>query len=93
MERGKDCYRVAAYLARGEKGEVVAGKFVGVAARAGEVMLRIGVARKDGEGGLDEETKRIGADVARECRGMGGTLEAIGQVIEACLADEILKSK
>jgi hypothetical protein len=35
----------------------------------------------------------MGKEVVLECRGMGGTLEALGQVIEACLSDEILKSK
>jgi hypothetical protein len=89
---------------------VVAGAFVRVSARAGEVALRIGLERArgrvrggegmdvDGEsesggGGLDEETRKMGKEVALECRGMGGTLEAIGQVIEACLSDEIIKSK
>jgi hypothetical protein len=32
-------------------------------------------------------------EVVKECCGMGGTLEAIGQVIEACLSREILKAK
>ena len=91
---------------------MVAGEFVRVSARAGEVALRIGLERArgrvrgggeegmdvDGEsesggGGLDEETRKMGKEVALECRGMGGTLEAIGQVIEACLSDEIIKSK
>ena len=92
----------------------MAGAFVRVAARAGEVALSVGLARGgggvregggdgmgmlvDGDGavagtGLDEYTKTMGREVARECQGMGGTLEAVGQVIEACLSDEILKSK
>ncbi len=34
-----------------------------------------------------------GKEVLKACRGMGGTLEAIGQVLEACFTPEILKSK
>jgi hypothetical protein len=96
---------VAAFLGGGgEKGmgaEVVAGLFVRVSARAGEVALRIGKVRVDsdgvegGEGGgvLDEETISMGKEVADECRLMGGTLQAVGEMIEACLSDEIIKSK
>jgi hypothetical protein len=106
-----ECYRVAAFLAGGaatppvEKGAkevgvgelVVAREFVRVGARAGEVALRIGLARAAASagGGLDEETKEMGKAVVLECRGVGvgGTLQAIGRMIEACLSDEILKSK
>jgi len=110
--RALECYRVAAFLAAAAgDGVVVAGEFVRVSARAGEVALRIGLARGGGDrgmgmdvdghslnlggegNGLDEETKKMGKEVVLECRGMGGTLEALGQVIEACLSDEILKSK
>jgi hypothetical protein len=78
---------------------VVAREFVRVGARAGEVALRIGLARAagggGGGGGIDEETKEMGKAVVLECRGVGvgGTLQAIGRMIEACLSDEILKSK
>lgn len=102
---------------------VVAGRFVSVSARAGEVALRIGLARSRpasvasaspspavvvGGGGtamdvdldvdgekeeLDPELCKMGREVADECRGMGGTLEAVGRVIEACLSDSILTSK
>ena len=34
-----------------------------------------------------------GREVLRACRGMGGTLEAVAQVLEACFTPEILKSK
>ncbi|KAM5538360.1 hypothetical protein V8D89_007962 [Ganoderma adspersum] len=34
-----------------------------------------------------------GKEVLKACRGMGGTLEAIAQVLEACFTPEILKSK
>jgi len=32
-------------------------------------------------------------EIAKICRGFGGTLQAVGQIIEACLSPEILKSK
>lgn len=42
----------------------------------------------------DEELlQELGAQVTKACRGMGGTLEACGKVIEACLSGEILKAK
>uniref|UniRef100_A0A5K1JYP9 Probable 3-oxoacyl-[acyl-carrier-protein] reductase oxidoreductase (EC) n=1 Tax=Ganoderma boninense TaxID=34458 RepID=A0A5K1JYP9_9APHY len=34
-----------------------------------------------------------GREVLKTCRGMGGALEAIGQVLESCFTPEILKSK
>ncbi|KAG9222063.1 hypothetical protein CCMSSC00406_0008048 [Pleurotus cornucopiae] len=39
------------------------------------------------------ELERLGKQVVSESRGMGGTLEAIGQIIEACLSKEIIKAK
>lgn len=42
----------------------------------------------------DEElVQELGAQVTKVCKGMGGTLEACGKVIEACLSGEILKAK
>ena len=71
----------------------MAGEFVRVSARVGEVGLRIGLARTNGSE-LSKELIRMGEDVIEECRGMGATLEACGKVIEACLtSNEILKSK
>jgi hypothetical protein len=74
---------------------VVAQEFVRVAARAGEVALRIGLARAAGAGEIDAETREMGEAVALECGavGVGGTLQAIGRIIEGCLSDEIIKSK
>ena len=34
-----------------------------------------------------------GLEVVKMCRGMGGSLEAVAQVLEACFTDEILKAK
>lgn len=39
------------------------------------------------------ELERLGKQVVSESRGMGGTLDAIGQIIEACLSKEIIKAK
>lgn len=83
-DRALQCYRVAAGLAE-QYGD--GNDFVRVASRAGEVVLRIGMQMNK------EETARLGVDVVRDCKGMGGTLEAIGQVIQACLSTEILKAK
>lgn len=38
-------------------------------------------------------TKALGASMVKESCGMGGTLQAIGGVIESCISTEILKSK
>ena len=71
---------------------------MGVSARAGEVAMRLGMRRgNDGVAGgtedCPEETDSMAEGVAKACRGMGGTLRAVGQVIEACLSKEILKAK
>ncbi|KAE9409175.1 hypothetical protein BT96DRAFT_970138 [Gymnopus androsaceus JB14] len=47
----------------------------------------------DDEAGRWEDVQRMAEEVAEECRGMGGTMWSVGRVIEACLTDEILKSK
>ncbi|KAJ3750889.1 hypothetical protein DFH05DRAFT_129609 [Lentinula detonsa] len=40
-----------------------------------------------------EDVQKLAEDVAEACRGMGGTMWSVGRVIEACITDEILKSK
>ncbi|KAJ4485686.1 hypothetical protein J3R30DRAFT_3365295 [Lentinula aciculospora] len=40
-----------------------------------------------------EDVQKLAEDVAEACRGMGGTMWSVGRVIEACLTEEILKSK
>ncbi|KZT18694.1 hypothetical protein NEOLEDRAFT_1246306 [Neolentinus lepideus HHB14362 ss-1] len=81
-ERAGRCYRAAAFLAG------AGDEFVEIAARAGELVLGIGVhGREEGVGAEEGEA------LARQCRGRGAALEAVGQVVEACLATEILKSK
>ncbi|KAF4573650.1 hypothetical protein EYR36_008168 [Pleurotus pulmonarius] len=72
--------------------------FVCVAALAGRVALLLGM-RKEKEGSDNDhpkwrtELERLGKQVVSDSRGMGGTLEAIGQIIEACLSKEIIKAK
>jgi hypothetical protein len=102
--RALECYRVAEWLAggggAGEKDE-----WVRVAARAGQVWVRLGLMRR-GKTPLGmnetananpeaavEELRELGAAVARECEGMGGNLMAIGEVIRACLVKEYLGAK
>ncbi|KAF5392421.1 hypothetical protein D9757_002307 [Collybiopsis confluens] len=41
----------------------------------------------------DDDTQSIAESVVEECRGVGGTMWSVGRIIEACLTDEILKSK
>jgi hypothetical protein len=40
-----------------------------------------------------EDLKRRAKESVRACKGMGGTLEAVGGVIEACLVEEIIGAK
>ena len=88
--RAVRCYRVAADLAD-------VGTFVRAAARAGEVLLRIGLrggrfCAEDGSA-EDAEIVELGREAVGLCRGMGGTLEAAGHLLSACLSKEIVKSK
>lgn len=80
-----------------------------VAARAGSVGLRIaeiGVSISDGDSGVvnrsrvtsenNKDVKKImgqALGVVEMCRGMGGTLEALGHVLHACITEEILSAK
>ncbi|KAG6872964.1 hypothetical protein C0995_004718 [Termitomyces sp. Mi166 len=104
--RARMCYAVARYVAQERRGGGGAGgetdEWVGCAARAGEVWVRIGEARVGGAGqeGGDaegeremEELRREGEKVARECEGRGAALKAVGELLRACLAEEILKGK
>ena len=148
--RARRCYEVAGWLAAGgacgrgkvkedrERDVYERDEWTRVAARAGEVWVRIGVLRMkmaekrragdggavaagdgdgDGDGdvgmrdakeedghalrgdgeGEDEhelrELRMMGKEVVEECRGMGGSLSAVGEVISACLCDEIWGSK
>ena len=66
------------------------GTAVGVAARAGLAVLKIGGMPVRKGGGMDDG-EMMG--VVESCRGMGGTLEAVGHVLHACLSREILTAK
>lgn len=77
------CYRVAASLAHGDG-------FINIAARAGEVAVQLGLQQQDSE---YPDIVRVGMEVAKECQGMGGTLRAVGKVLESGLTKEILKAK
>ncbi|EJC98575.1 uncharacterized protein FOMMEDRAFT_95808 [Fomitiporia mediterranea MF3/22] len=82
-DRALQCYAVAANLA-------AEGTFVNVSARAGGLALRIA----NGEGArTDLIWEAEVRSVVDACRGMGGTLEAIGHVLAACLSPEILAAK
>lgn len=71
--------------------------WMNVSACAGELWLRIGLAGEliDDEAREHEmevlRTKAV--DVVKECEGLGGTLQAVGAVLAACLSKEFLVTK
>lgn len=79
--------------------------WVHASARAGEIWLRIGLIRQCARTNQDnkvstrlaeEEVEQLAAEggaLARQCEGLGGTLRAVGEVLKACLSNEVLKSK
>ncbi len=40
-----------------------------------------------------QELRKAGEGVIQECRGLGGTLEAIAEVLDSCLTKEFVKAK
>ncbi len=102
--RALRCYRAAAH--HSEPGSFVnvaarAGEIalcVGVRRRKATMgeAWRQGLSLTDDDWTEDDEAEDLeerGAEVIELCHGMGGTLEAIGQVLEACFTPEILKAK
>jgi hypothetical protein len=71
--------------------------WVNVSARAGELWLRIGIASMiEDEIEWTKEMQVLRKEVvtiARECEGLGGTLQAVGAVLTACLSKEFLVAK
>jgi hypothetical protein len=104
VERALQCYRAAAYLddenvgSSSNYGSGTSG-FVRVAARAGEVGLRLGLramkgcapptSMTDGDGDLDT----MACDVIEECKSFPGVLDAVGCLLEAIISKEIVKAK
>ncbi|KAF7331392.1 hypothetical protein MKEN_00017200 [Mycena kentingensis (nom. inval.)] len=102
--RARTCYRIASKLALAA-GDTAGS----VSARVGEVILLLGLHARgrltedvrmpmaDGDPGLvDVEEKvleQMGHDVAAACRGLGGAMRAVGEVIEGVLTTEILTAK
>lgn len=68
-----------------------------MSAKAGDIVLRIGVHAQccppDAVDAVDVVDVKEAMGVASKCRSMGGTLEAVGSVIEALVTVEILKAK
>ncbi|KAG6904404.1 hypothetical protein DXG01_010315, partial [Tephrocybe rancida] len=99
-------YDVAAFLgARGKKG---VDEWVACAGRAGGVWVRIGVLRREGFSGSGsgasgerereqewewENLRKEGKEVVRECKGRGAALNAVGEMLEACLGVELVAAK
>lgn len=96
--RAKDCYRVAAAVAQesGDNWLCVAAKAAGLALDLGLRALgehaeqwRIGEGEEqeaEGDNNIDEfEWMAEAAELVKECHGMGGTLGAVGRVLQASL--------
>ncbi|KAI9069691.1 hypothetical protein FKP32DRAFT_1586700 [Trametes sanguinea] len=102
--RALRCYRAAAYHAEAGSfvhvaalaGEAALG--IGIQRRKtcmGEAW-RQGLSESDEPWPDDEPTEmqmERGMEVVKMCRGIGGSLEAVAHVLEACLTAEILKAK
>jgi hypothetical protein len=86
-KRALVCYRVAAHLSEQDH-------FIRLAAQAGEVVLLMGLESYTADSASYEpiDHKNV-MQIAKSCSTMGGTLEAIGQVVEALISPEILRSK
>ncbi|KAF5352678.1 hypothetical protein D9756_006286 [Leucocoprinus leucothites] len=75
--------------------------WLNTAARAGELWLRIGLLRQMSPKEIPEEERekelnvlrKIAGSVTKDCRGLGGTLEAIAEVLDSCLTKEFVKAK
>ncbi|KAG1786474.1 uncharacterized protein HD556DRAFT_1053488 [Suillus plorans] len=97
-ERAGVCYRVAKYV---DDERNAGTGYVGAAACAGEALLRIGLraqahdensnpvvnedASTDEGDWLDAETHALARSAIQRCHGMGGTLEAVGKVVQAAV--------
>lgn len=102
------CYQVAAYLSQrrfstravaadDDDCEGCEDPWINVSARAGELWLKIGLAGElvdinEREWEM-EALRKTSSDVIKECAGLGGTLQAVGEVLAACLAKEFLVTK
>ena len=68
-----------------------------LSAQAGEAVILLGSEsgkENEAESALEGHMDRKEAmGIAKACRTMGGTLEAVGQVIEALVSPEILRAK
>lgn len=94
-ERAGTCYRVAKSV--DDERNAGAG-YVGAAACAGEALLRIGLCAQTqahadpgmnedaSSDWLDAETHALAKSAIQRCHGMGGTLEAVGKVVQAAVA-------
>ncbi|KAJ7983176.1 hypothetical protein DFH06DRAFT_1440952 [Mycena polygramma] len=103
--RARTCYRVAAQLAQeaDDTGGVVAARagevalIVGIRARAraraaGRQLAPFKEEAEFADVG-EAELAQMGRDVAATCRGLGGAMRAVGEVLEGVLTTEILKAK
>ncbi|KAI5120577.1 hypothetical protein M0805_002527 [Coniferiporia weirii] len=81
--RAEQCYAVAANLSQ-------KGTFVNVSARASHIALRIANGQNDR---ADLVWEAEVSEVVEACKNVGGTLEAVGHILQACMSSEILTAK
>ncbi|KAF5312032.1 hypothetical protein D9619_002393 [Psilocybe cf. subviscida] len=71
--------------------------WLNVSARAGDLWLRVGLAGlisdQDGWDRAMKPLREEGKAILQECEGLGGTLQAVGAVLGACLGEECLDVK
>ena len=67
-----------------------------LSAQAGELVLMLSLesASQNDESSSEQRVDRKEAmSIANACHALGGSLEAVGQIIEALISPEILRSK
>jgi hypothetical protein len=102
-QRARDCYAVAADLAPAGGYVSVVARAGTVSLKVGEEAVERGQdadsmdldSEGSGkrEGWVGEATRRMAMEVVEDCRAMGGALEVVGAVLEACVLDEIVRAK
>ena len=112
--RAQACYRAAAWLDSESSSSSISsntsfggrtGGFVGVAARAGEVGLLLGLRAQNRRNSTINQGKgkereiedtaldQMAREVIEKCKAYPGTLAAVGKVLEAVTSGEIVKAK
>lgn len=71
--------------------------WINVSARAGELWLRIGmISEIEDEVGRERQMELLRprvAQVVKQCQGLGGALQSVGEILSACSSKEYLVTK